>query len=178
MKTLQKGFTLIELMIVIAIVAILAAIALPAYQDYTVRAKMSEAVLGMDPIKGMIAEAYQSNGMAGINGLATNDYPSGNTTTQTKYIANIVVSGTTGVITATTSSNATVSALPTDAQGKTISLTPNIVVNGVNTALANSLYGPMDWVCTSSGTVTASTRVFAGYPTDTLPSKYAPAECK
>ncbi len=74
MQNVQKGFTLIELMIVIAIVGILAAIALPAYQDYTVRAKMSEPLATLAEAKTTIAEYYAANGnlptaaAAGING--------------------------------------------------------------------------------------------------------------
>ena len=60
MKQLQKGFTLIELMIVVAIIGILAAVALPAYQDYTIRAKMSEVILGMSACRTSITEVYQS----------------------------------------------------------------------------------------------------------------------
>lgn len=62
MKRVQQGFTLIELMIVVAIIGILAAVALPAYQDYTVRAKVSEVVLAASGPKTAIAEAYQSLG--------------------------------------------------------------------------------------------------------------------
>ena len=62
MKTLQKGFTLIELMIVVAIIGILAAVALPAYQDYTVRAKMSEVILAMSACRTSITEVYQTGG--------------------------------------------------------------------------------------------------------------------
>ena len=62
MKRIQKGFTLIELMIVVAIIGILAAVALPAYQDYTVRAKMSEVVLAASGPKSAIAETFQSTG--------------------------------------------------------------------------------------------------------------------
>ena len=58
----QKGFTLIELMIVVAIIGILAAIAIPAYQDYTVRSKMTEAIAGMSAAKVAISEYYQSQG--------------------------------------------------------------------------------------------------------------------
>ena len=69
MKTLQKGFTLIELMIVVAIIGILAAVALPAYQDYTIRARMSEVILAMSACRTSITEVYQSGGSApGVNG--------------------------------------------------------------------------------------------------------------
>ena len=62
MKRIQQGFTLIELMIVVAIIGILAAVALPAYQDYTVRAKMSEAMLAASACRTSITEIYQSGG--------------------------------------------------------------------------------------------------------------------
>ncbi len=61
MKSIQKGFTLIELMIVVAIIGILAAVALPAYQDYTVRAKVSELVLAASAFRTSIAEKYQND---------------------------------------------------------------------------------------------------------------------
>jgi type IV pilus assembly protein PilA len=62
MKQMQKGFTLIELMIVVAIIGILAAVALPAYQDYTVRARMSEVLLAASGMKTTVAENYQTKG--------------------------------------------------------------------------------------------------------------------
>ena len=68
MKKLQKGFTLIELMIVVAIIGILAAVALPAYQDYTIRAKMSEIILAASGLKTSISEKAQNDGtMASAN---------------------------------------------------------------------------------------------------------------
>lgn len=66
MKTLQKGFTLIELMIVVAIIGILAAIALPAYQDYTIRARVSEMILGASSARTSVTESAQ-----GVNGITS-----------------------------------------------------------------------------------------------------------
>ena len=65
-KAIQKGFTLIELMIVVAIIGILAAVALPAYQDYTVRAKVSEGAIAASALKIGITEMFSDRGYAGI----------------------------------------------------------------------------------------------------------------
>jgi type IV pilus assembly protein PilA len=69
MKRIQKGFTLIELMIVVAIIGILAAVALPAYQDYTIRAKVSELVLAASGFKTSVAEKAQTDGSLTSSGL-------------------------------------------------------------------------------------------------------------
>jgi type IV pilus assembly protein PilA len=66
MKKMQQGFTLIELMIVVAIIGILAAVALPAYQDYTIRAKMSEVVLAASACRTSVTESYQTNNAASL----------------------------------------------------------------------------------------------------------------
>jgi type IV pilus assembly protein PilA len=97
MKTIQKGFTLIELMIVVAIIGILAAVALPAYQDYTIRAKMSEVILAMSACRTSITEVYQSGGVATMsaNGWGCEIAPS----QATKYVAEVSTSAN-GAITA------------------------------------------------------------------------------
>jgi len=90
MKQLQKGFTLIELMIVVAIIGILAAIAIPAYQDYTIRAQVSEGMTLAAAAKAAISETYSNSGDAPVNreeaGMTDTD-----TDTQGKYVASVAV---------------------------------------------------------------------------------------
>ncbi|EMT9156225.1 pilin, partial [Neisseria gonorrhoeae] len=101
MNTLQKGFTLIELMIVIAIVGILAAVALPAYQDYTARAQVSEAILLAEGQKSAVTEYYLNHGEWPENntsaGVASSDKIKG------KYVQKVEVAK--GVVTATMKSD-------------------------------------------------------------------------
>jgi len=102
MKAMQKGFTLIELMIVVAIIGILAAVALPAYQDYTARAKVSEVVLAASQCRTAITEASQT-GFA-TTPTADNSFGCGETgtddATSTQYVASVSTSPA-GVITVT-----------------------------------------------------------------------------
>ncbi|HGO8413061.1 TPA: pilin [Neisseria meningitidis] len=114
MNTLQKGFTLIELMIVIAIVGILAAVALPAYQDYTARAQVSEAILLVEGQKSAVTEYYLNHGIWPANnssaGVATSADIKG------KYVQKVEVNN--GVITATMAS----SNVNNEIKGKKLSL--------------------------------------------------------
>ena len=127
MKRIQKGFTLIELMIVVAIIGILAAVALPAYQDYTTRAKVSEVVIMASPAKLAVAETSSSVG--GLTGItATNhgySFPGA-----TKYVSNVVITASTGLVTVT-------STVP-NATGDIV-LTPTDVGSG-----------QLKWACTSA----------------------------
>ncbi|ENV8120005.1 pilin, partial [Neisseria gonorrhoeae] len=115
MNTLQKGFTLIELMIVIAIVGILAAVALPAYQDYTARAQVSEAILLAEGQKSAVTEYYLNHGKWPSDNSAAG-VASSPSDIKGKYVQKVEVNN--GVVTATMAS----SNVNKEIQGKKLSL--------------------------------------------------------
>jgi len=159
MRYLQKGFTLIELMIVVAIIGILAAVALPAYQDYTVRAKMSEVILAMSACRTTITEVYQTGGTppgANLWGCGEVGSPS---PILTKYVAGLNTDAN-GVI------KATIQGINTDVNGKFVTLIP-LATGGTaaTTAPGGSMgSGLFGWVCGSTGT--------------DLDKKYMPGSCR
>jgi type IV pilus assembly protein PilA len=154
MRTLQKGFTLIELMIVVAIIGILAAVALPAYQDYTVRAKMSEIILAMSACRTSITEVYQSGGSAPLaNGWGC-EVSAGQ---GTKYVQALSTS-VNGAVTAT------VQSISASVNGSLVTLIPlksaGTAANSTND-MGAGLFG---WTCGGTGT-------------SVLP-KYLPGSCR
>jgi type IV pilus assembly protein PilA len=177
MKQLQQGFTLIELMIVVAIIGILAAIALPAYQDYTVRAKLSELLIAASSPRDLISEAFQVDGFNGLVAAASdwNATKQGSAEIKTKYVSDIAINTGNGVITITTQTTDN-SGLPADAAGAQITLTPSVQ----KALVVAASVGSIDWACASQAHSTASQRrlPFIAPTTNPLPSKYAPSECK
>jgi type IV pilus assembly protein PilA len=174
MKMIQKGFTLIELMIVVAIIGILAAIALPAYQDYTIRAKVSEAVIALSSLKGVMSEAFQSDGINGLTAAAQAFIATPIAQKQSKYVQDITaVAATPWPITVTIKATAG-NGIPTTINGQTIGMAPNVA--GV-TPTATSV-GAIDWACATVTNVSATGRGLANIKNGTLLSKYAPAECR
>ena len=147
-RSIQKGFTLIELMIVVAIIGILAAVALPAYQDYTVRAKLSEVLLAGSAGKVPVAEFYQNRGIMPATGISA-----GVQNNATNKVASVIydkISDTQGRITVTVGTG-----VHADVDSKTVAYT------GTGTAST----GIINWVC-------------GGGATNPVPPKYLPSSCK
>ncbi len=165
---LQKGFTLIELMIVVAIIGILAAIAIPAYQDYTIRAKITEGLSLADSAQTAVAEGFESGDVVGALASAT---AWNMNFVATKYVASVAINLTAAgpfdiVI--------TYQNIPQLAAANTLVLTP--YANGAQ--LATGATGNIDWACASTTNATATAGGMATPVAGSIVAKYVPTQCK
>lgn len=154
MNKVQQGFTLIELMIVVAIIGILAAIAIPAYQDYTIRAQVSEGLNLASGAKAAVSESFMDRGVMPANNTAAGMEAAANITG--KYVSGVNVA--TGVITATFASGTPQSA-NASIDAASLVLTPD----GTTTP------GSVNWVCTGG---TTGTNALSANP------KWLPSACR
>jgi type IV pilus assembly protein PilA len=160
----QQGFTLIELMIVVAIIGILAAVAIPAYSDYTIRAKLSEVIGFASADKNAVAEFYQSKGYFGSGGLASYGVLR---TRNSKYLTGGTTGGAAGVIDMGYTA------------GTGVGMSYLLSSVGLGTAVSTNLSylgsvradGAIYWACSAAATAGAGTPTSA-------PGKYLPAECR
>jgi len=172
----SAGFTLIELMIVVAIIGVLTAIALPAYEGYNTRARLTEVIMQASSMKNLINEAYvlDPSSINSIRELA-DDYNASIGLVPTKYATSYLINRNNGEITITTSGTAD---LVPRALSKTIVLTPQVLTTSGYKLLSELEEGAVDWACSSETSTVAASRGMSVVSAGSLPRELAPAECR
>lgn len=183
MRSIHQGFSLIEMMIVVAIIGILSAIALPAYHDYSVRTRVTEGLSLSHAARIAVSTEVASAVDLGVVADGWNRQ-SNNTGVTSKYVESIQIDRDSGVITIDYDGNTVGIAEGIEDQ---LTLSPNIhasnnvgtVIYNLETALIDQVSGEIDWVCRSfSNTVAVGRGLYSNAPAQPLLAKYAPAECR